>query len=618
MARRRWTFAFRVFLVSSILLPGFLAGAGAQDNDQQTFPLRSREYEALRTLHIEQGVPLPFSSGPFPAAELRASLDRIDYGDLSRAGRQTFDWLQQRLQPVHDYAEENGRFRYAVTPEYSFESYLHSDSDNALWEYRWEDRLPFARFPLEAWVGDHAYGIFDLAFMKSIPDFGLYPTYDDAGPVAVSTDEEDPWSNLPINVNTLDVQFPHRAFLSVGGDRWNVQLGRDVIDWGNGRTGNLYISDYTEWHDALQMSTFWERFKFSWVWVSLDGHLTDAEREFEQYAVGWDTDGDGAVDTYTDPDPDDDTDGPVYAYRPDVEHKNLIAQRFELRLWDRLGLAYTEGIIFGRERVELRHLNPLYHYHNLYTNTQNIGNAHRSFEFDLAVMPGLNLYGVISPDQWTSPLEPGTDVTQEPNAVAYLAGLDYRRPLGDGYLQGTIEGVYATPWMYIHNSPLTSITQRRYVMAQHGVERSQIWIERPLGHYGGNDFALIWLDLSYGEIGRYRYGFNTYYEGDGSVPINALLESKVSEGLRGPISEDDANLTAPSSGYGDRVVQWRTAASIYGEIWPWFVRGFNGAATTRTLRVGSELAGQWTDNRGGIAGPLEFDLQWVLSTTIGL
>jgi hypothetical protein len=275
--------------------------------------------------------------------------------------------------------------------------------------------------------------------------------------------------------------------------------------------------------------------------------------------------------------------------------------------------------------VELRHLNPLYHYHNLYTNTQNIGNAHRSFEFDLAVMPGLNLYGVISPDQWTSPLEPGTDVTQEPNAVAYLAGLDYRRPIGDGYLQGTLEGVYATPWMYIHNSPLTSITQRRYVMAQHGVERSQIWIERPLGHYGGNDFALIWLDLSYGEIGRYRYGFNTYYEGDGSVPINALLESKVSEGLRGPISEDDANLTAPSSGYdpggdgvvGDQVVQWRTAASIYGEIWPWFVRGFNGHDTTRTLRVGSELAGQWTDNRGGIPGPVEFDLQWVLSTTIG-
>lgn len=603
MAPRKWTGTLRTFIVSSVFLLVLLPGIGAQHNDQQTFPLRSAEYEALRTLHIEQGVPLPFSSGPFPAAELRASLDRLDYGGLSRAGRRTFDWLQRRLEPAADYAEEDGRFRYAVTPELSFESYLHTDSDNRLWEYRWEDRRPFARFPLEAWVGEHAYGIFDLAFMKSIPDFGVYPTYDKAGQVAVSTDEEDPWSNLPINVNTLDVQFPHRAFLSVGGDRWNVQLGRDVIDWGNGRTGNLYISDYTEWHDALQMSTFWERFKFSWVWVSLDGHLTDAEREFELYDV-----------TTTDEDGDSTT---VTVGRPDVEHKNLIAQRFELRLWDRLGLAYTEGIIFGRERVELRHLNPLYHYHNLYTNTQNIGNAHRSFEFDLAVMPGLNLYGVISPDQWTSPLEPGTDITQEPNAVAYLAGIDYRRPIGDGYLQGTLEGVYATPWMYIHNSPLTSITQRRYVMAQHGVERSQIWIERPLGHYGGNDFALIWLDLSYGEIGRYRYGFNTYYEGDGSVPINALLESKISEDLRGPISEDDANLTAPSSGYDDGAVQWRTAASVYGEVWPWFVRGFNQPDTTRTLRVGSELAGQWTDNRGGIAAPLEFDLQWVLSTTIG-
>ena len=609
---------------------GIGTDVAAQENAQKTYALRSPEYEALRTLYIEQGSALPFSSGPFSEAEIRAAMDRLEYGGLSAAGRTTYDWLGEQLRHEPDYQEEGGRFQFEMTPEFSFEGYVHTDGDNPLWEYRWEERLPFARFPFEAWVGNHAYGIFDLALMKNIPDFRVYPTYDsgsqyqfdDNGEFGFSTEEEDPWSNLPTNVNTLDVQFPHRAFLSVGGDRWNAQVGRDIIDWGNGRTGNLYISDYADWHDALQLSTFWERFKFSWIWVSLDGNLASNEREFEVYQVGWDTDGDGSVDTFEDPDPDDDTDGPIRAYDANVEHKNLIAQRFELRLWDRLGLAYTEGIIFGREQVELRHLNPLYHYHNLYTNTQNTGNAHRSFEFDVAVTPGLSVYGVISPDQWTSPLEPGTGITDEPNAVAYLAGLDYRRPVGSGYLKGVLEGVYATPWMYIHNSPLTSITNRRLVMAQHGNERTQVWIDRPLGHYGGNDFALIWMDLSYGEAGRFRYGFNAYYEGDGSVPINALLQSKVTSGLRDSPTEDQATMAAPSSGYeagdgSDGATQWRTAASLYGEIWPWFLERYNDTDTTRTLRLGSELSGQWTRNRLNLESDWAFDLQLVVSTTIG-
>ena len=605
---------------------GALAFLGAQDNFQKTYPLRSPEYEAVRTLYIEQGIALPFSSGPFSEAELRHALGRLDVSALSSAGRVTFDWVRDRLGRDPDYSEESGRFQFSVDPEISLESYVHTDGDNPLWEYRWEERLPPLRLPFEAWATPHAYAMFDLAFYKNIPDFSLYPTYNSGsqygysgdGKFAFSTEEEDPWSNLPTNLNTLDTQFPHRAFLSVGGDRWNAQIGRDIVDWGNGRTGNLYISDNADWHDSLQFSTFWDRFKFSWLWVSLDGKIVNNEREYQTYSLGWDTDLDGAADTSVDPE---DGSPQVFAYDPDEEHKNLIAQRFELRLWDRLGLAYTEGIIFGRERVELRHLNPLYHYHNLYTNTQNVGNAHRSFEFDFALTPGLNLYGIVSPDQWSSPLEPGTDVTEEPNAVAYLAGLDYRRPIHTGHLHATLEGVYATPWMYIHNHPLTSITNRRYVLAHHGEDRTQVWIDRPLGHYGGNDFALVWLDVSYGKVGRYRYGVNTYWEGDGSVPINALLESKVSDDLRPELTEEEATLDAPSTGYtmnGEELVtQWRSAVSLYGEIWPWFIRGFNDVDSNRSLRIGSELSAQWTKNRLNRRTAWGFDLQWVVSATVG-
>lgn len=619
-----------LFLSFGVFLPA--------QNHQKQYALRSTEYEALRTLYVSQGIALPFSSGPFSEAEIRLALDRLDTRGMSPAERDTFDRLITRLRtqsgagnPV--YSEEERRFAFDIGAIFSLETYLHTDQENRYWAYRWEERKPFARFPMEAWVGRYAYGIFDLGLLKGIPDFSIYPTYNDegqygfdsAGEFQLDTDEEDPWINWPIVPSAIDIQFPHRAYIAVGGDRWSASLGRDQIDWGNGRTGNLYISDYVEWYDSLQFSTFWDRFKFSWMWTSLDGTLVPGEREFEERFVGWDIDSgdgfDGVVDSYTEPD------GvaarPIYTYEGDEEHKNLIAQRFEVRLWERLGIAYTMGIIFGREYIELRHINPIYDYHNLYTNTQWVGNAHRSYEFDLAIAPGWSLYGALSPDQWTSPLEPETDLEKEPNAYAALLGIDYRRPIAAGFLQANVEGVYATPWMHIHNSPLTSITTRRFVMAHHSDGPTQLWYDKPIGHYGGNDFLLGYLDVAYNAPGRLRYGVALSGEGDGSVPINALLESKVSDTLRGPLDSDDARSDAPSSGYDGRRAMWTTQITTYGEVFPPWGR-FNGssvqpASTDRspTLRLASELTGQWTKNRCHLKEPWQFDLQWIISTTIG-
>ena len=384
------------------------------------------------------------------------------------------------------------------------------------------------------------------------------------------------------------------------------------MDWGNGYTGNLYISDYADWYDAARISTFWERFKFSFVWVGLDGHLIDSERELKRVAGGWDTDGDGVIDTTKDP-------GTgatkMYATVPDEEHKSLIAQRWELRLWDRLGLAYTEGIMFGRDAPELRHLNPIYHFHNLYTNVRGVGNAHRSFEFDLALTPGVSLYGAISPDQWTSPLEPGTEVQEEPNAIAYLAGIDYRGSWRSGLINATFEAVYSSPWMYIHNHPLTSMTSRRFVMAMHGKNGRRIWYDKPLGHYGGNDFVLLWLDLGYREFGRWNAGIATYVAADGERALNSLLGS-IRDNRRPTeaISKAEAIEGAPSGDYP----QWRSAMRLYGAIRPRFWRGVNRPDTTRTLRVGAELAFQLMKNRFNVWTDWRFDTQLALSVTLGL
>lgn len=580
------------------------------DNDQKMYRSDAPEYEAIRTLYIEQGLALPFSSGPFSEAELKLALARLDRERLSEAGLELYRLTRSRFAESADYAEEAGRFAFDVGAELSLESYLHTDKENPFWEYRWEERRPILNLPLEAWVTKHAYGTMEVDLGKSIPDFSIYPTYKDNRRIDFETGEEDPFTNVPYNISTLRMQFPHRGFLSVGGDRWNLQAGRDYLDWGNGRTGNLYVSSYSGPHDYARLTTFWDNFKFTALWLSLDPHLIDAEREFEQY--GYDTDGDGNIDYPSEGDP---------VYEPDTEQKSLLAHRFEVRLWDRLTLVATEGVVLGRESLELRHVNPFFVYHNLYANTLDAGNTHMSYEFDFAVMPGLSLYAAMSPDQWTSPLEPGTELKKEPNAIIYLAGIDYRRPLGPGYIKTTLEGVYSTKWMYIHNHPLTSITSRTYIQAEHGKDRTFVWIDKPLGHYGGNDFALLWLELSFQRPGRYLFGLNTYYEGDGENPINALLSSERDD-RRPVMDEKAATEIAPS---GDNP-QWRAVATLFGEMEPWFLESFNQPGKS-DLTLRSELSGQFMKNRFasitpyGATMPLEkdwqFDLQWVLSVTLG-
>lgn len=593
----------------------------AQPNQQKIYRLRSPEYETVRTLYIEQGLALPFATGPFSEAELRAALDRLDLGRLSAAGRRSFDRLMDRFSTADaSYREEDDRFVFDANVELNLEAYLHTDADNPYWEYRWERRLPLVALPLEAWVLENAYGYVNFELKKNIPDFRIYPTYSRSrqyawvdGEFEFTTEEQDPFTNVPYVVNTIDVQFPYRAFLSFGGDRWNVQLGRDIIDWGNGRTGNLYVSDAADWHDMVRLTTFWDRFKFSFFWINLDASLTDAEREYRyvgQY-TGSGADRTPAAEL---------GDGSGHLYLADIEQKHFIAHRFEIRLGRRVGLSATEGYIVGRDHLQLRHLNPLYHYHNHYLNTHATGNTHRSYEFDVAIAPGVSFYAALSPDQWTSPLEPGTDLTDEPNALSYLAGFDARRALGEGYLHGTLEGVYLSPWMYIHNHPLTSITTRRYVMAQHG-STVQTFYDKPLGHYGGNDFALLWLDVGYRLPGAYRYGMTTYVEGDGANPINALLSmrrgffSESQERSDYALTEDEATAGAPSSIDGEP--QWRVAARLYGEIEPWFWSAWNGP-TGRKLSIFSELGFQWMKNRFNQPSDWEFDLQLALSVRMRL
>ena len=42
----------------------------------------------------------------------------------------------------------------------------------------------------------------------------------------------------PNEISNIDLNFPYRAFVSAGGDNWSMQVGRDKVSWGAGKSGN--------------------------------------------------------------------------------------------------------------------------------------------------------------------------------------------------------------------------------------------------------------------------------------------------------------------------------------------------------------------------------------------
>ena len=133
-------------------------------------------------------------------------------------------------------------------------------------------------------------------------------------------DSDYDYSNVPEKIQYIDPSIPYRAFMSVGGRNWNVQLGRDKISWGNGESGNMVLSDWADWYNFVKFSTYWKVLKFSVVYAGLESYLTPEEKDFDKIGEGL-------------------TQGHYENFRE--RYKAFLAHRLEARITDKFTMAAT-------------------------------------------------------------------------------------------------------------------------------------------------------------------------------------------------------------------------------------------------------------------------------------
>jgi len=492
-----------------------VAFGATSSNQQKIYRIDCKEYEQLSVLYRLAGLAMPSSSGPWSNSELCLMAGRIDRNSLSSEAVSMLDALKASLQA--DNAERPS-FDAGMTA--GLQVYAHSNTDYFTTREKWissfSDQLPVLAFDFQSWLGDGLYLWTRLPVQLNGILYGS-----EFGSTKII-------SNIPLvppsTMKDIDFNFPYRSFISMGGDWWNVEVGRDRLSWGLGETGNLIIGDHVEYHNMARAAAYSNNFKYTFL-ASFFPHPqnyyhyeTEDPIKNGYYEHGSSNNGQSS-------------------YLNGISM--FLGHRFEWRLFSgKLGLAVTEGIMYMSKdnKLDLISLNPAMFWHNNYT--RSLTNSILGFELDWAVYNGLNLYGSMVVDESPLPGEavPGkSSEAAEPNGLGFIAGARYSAVTGSGYWTLGLEGAYTTPYLYLRDGDSQSGEDDReqtkgryginYVIAVREMSQTggtQNFKQEFLGYQYGCDAIVGNLNCSFASNADWNLEGNLFYMAHGTHDENTI------------------------------------------------------------------------------------------------
>ncbi|MDC7126128.1 MAG: hypothetical protein PQJ46_11215 [Spirochaetales bacterium] len=373
-------------------------------NDQRIIPLTSDVYDLIDSLSLETRLGMLSKERPYSEAQILSILNQIDKSKLSDAGVRAVAEIEKIMEK--DPLYEEGKFSGDISGEIAIEGYLHTSDDESQWQYNYNDRKAILTLTFETWLNENFYAVIEPDLRE---DRFVITDTDDNG------NYEGNYTNIPSSFGDLNYHFPTRGFFSFGSENWNIQIGRDRLEYGNGETGKLLLSSYPDFYDFIKAKCFVKNFAYTYSLIDLESWTDDDEN-----------------------------------LRFISDHA-LSVRLFE----DMLTLSVNESALFYGEIPTIQYVSPLIIYHNLIRNHQigdSIVNICMTLGANFAPVKGLSFYGEYLLDEISTLLEQeeyGEDATVTPNAFAFLAGSKLSYPAGPGYISGFLEFVYTSPWCYL-------------------------------------------------------------------------------------------------------------------------------------------------------------------------
>lgn len=387
-------------LLSFILCGAILPAAFSFSPDSELVPTGHWLYGALERIYADAGEASLGVCAPASRFELRSYLDSIDIDSLCEQGRALYrkasEYLGER-EPI----TEIGFAAFDSRPVVSFSARYRASQD-AFFDFDLNDAFketkPLVSLPLELCFTPNVTGYADLS----------------AGEGVWASKLQDNFTNIPNNASYVDINMPKTAYLSVGNEFCTAVIGRGALGIGRTFSGSMILSDSADRLDYASLSLFSPGVRFSMMPVEL------APDRFAYYHT--------------------------LSFRP-------------LKF---LSITFSEASLVN-STLDLRYLNPFMIFHSYAgwrdsaaygkgdETTSSVG-SQLGLEMSLVPFRGMTVYGQVVMNQFQTQYERenfGAEAAKIPDSLGGTLGVKLSIPFASGFITGTLEGVYANPWMYI-------------------------------------------------------------------------------------------------------------------------------------------------------------------------
>ncbi len=439
-----------LFLILLSAIPGIFA-----QNGQRIVNLDSDAYFYIDALFLEQGLAQPNTARPWTEEEFRFELTKIDASRLSSAGMKAYEYLQKSFYLPAQEKGFQGRVSAVLSPEafvhFNFVADAAYDPDVYKWIHGYEERKTVLELPLELWLDNGFYAITSISLKEEHNNIGKSPSGVSENYFNVLFDEEKP---------RLDLYFPMQAYSAVGGDFWSLRFGRDKLSWGNGYSGNMMLSDYSDFYDFAALSLYGDKIKFSSVYTVFDAYNP-------------------AISPSLSP--------------TDSAYSAMIAHRLDWRIIKNLSITFNESTMFGQRIPELlRDMNYMAIFHNwMLTNYMN---SLVSVEMNYTPWKYFDVYGQLAMDEFATQYEADRGGGGGPGVFGGILGISAAFPLESGYLSAGVEWAATSPWLYNRANPPFYYNVRRYWSVSID---EYVFVVKPIGFSYGADVNLLTFHAEY-------------------------------------------------------------------------------------------------------------------------
>jgi hypothetical protein len=391
-------------------------------------PVGDPVLDDLRYLSLESGNSFLSFTAPLAPHEIELFLDRIDVSLLSEPAKEAYYRIKDRLEPETPLSLTWENFSFFFNINSTLEARIRSDTEIA-W-YPMYPKIPsLLSVPIRFFFAD----ILQLYIEPSIT---VTPKHYSATGIF--------GMNIPTGYEDFNATQPFRAFIAAGDTWWNFQIGRDRLFWGTGNTGSLSFSDNSAYFEFMRLSLFSPFFKYSLLVSQMPLMITNelyADANLDDASILWQT-----------------------------TQRHFYMHRIDFNFFDKLSLGIMEGVMVGNSPLEIRFLSPLMIFHSLFSwndytswifgseeGYESMIGSYFSIEINWNIVKSLAVYGQFVMNQVALPVETGPD--EPPNALGYLAGLQFSRFIGDWGSIFFLEFIYTDPYLHLNSSPFASHIQ---------------------------------------------------------------------------------------------------------------------------------------------------------------